>query len=207
MQDFIPKLKQHLLPRIRELLGFEKEASQPDDWLNVVFHRDRMFEHKIMRINFTSYDVRRGEDVIHPKTQQSNILMLNPQFLLATNDRQDRIAEAPTDTEDGHPFLYAKVIRIFHVNVIYIGEGNCDRHPRQLEFLWVQWYQLHEAGSWDSGKLDQLTLLSYKDQSFGFVDPNNVLRGCHIIPSYRCGRWHPSDSCTWESWKTYSVNR
>ena len=99
--------------------------------------------------------------------------MLNPRFSLTTNNDQDLNSEALTDIEDGHPFLYAKlVIQIFDVNVIYVGEGNRDHHPRRLEFLWVRLYQLDEEGSWDSGELDHLrtSLLALLIQTPFFVD-------------------------------------
>ncbi|KAG6912511.1 hypothetical protein DXG01_014119, partial [Tephrocybe rancida] len=50
-KDFIRRLKAHLLPRIRAMLGFELGGE--GDWQRVTFHRDRMYSHRTMRVNFT----------------------------------------------------------------------------------------------------------------------------------------------------------
>lgn len=158
-----------------------------------------MYKHNIMRINYTTYDVRRGDDVIHPGTSHHNIMVLNPR--------------GPSSE---HPFWYARVLGIYHINVVYTGMGTADYHPRRLEFLWVRWYeQVHDlATGWMAGSLDQVRFppMDHED-SFGFVDPADVLRSCHIIPAFACGRLHSDNKgiskCAQDStdWQTYYVNR
>ncbi|KAF8074608.1 hypothetical protein FPV67DRAFT_1559334 [Lyophyllum atratum] len=202
--DFIPKLKKHLLPRIRSLLGLD--PSDTGDWKRVIFHRDRMFLHKTMRVHFTTYDIRRADDVIHPRTKQSNILVLNPEFSPSLLDTRDI---------NGHPFWYGTVLGIYHVNVIYIGEGNQDYQPRRLEFLWVRWYDLTSLGCWKTGRLDQLTFPSMRSENaFGFIDPSDVVRGCHLIPCFRADARHYTPDVSISSHaqdrhdcKTYIINR
>ncbi|KAF8067028.1 hypothetical protein FPV67DRAFT_1562486 [Lyophyllum atratum] len=167
INDFIPKLKKHLLPRMRTLLNLDKTV--PGDWKNILMRRDCMYRHNIMRVNYTSYDVRRLEDIVHPRTHQSNIMMLNCKF-----------SPSSEDPEPSHPFLYAKCLGIFHINALYI------------EFLWVRYYDMASMGGWKARKLDEVRLASSGNQdAFGFVDPSDVLRACHLIPSFPVAEGSP----------------
>jgi hypothetical protein len=221
-QGFIPKLKKHLLPRIRSLLGIvgrnEDSSSLPStcdpdtlestSWQSVLFKHDRMYKHNLMHINYTAYDVRRDDDVIHTGNRlQCNVMVLAP-------DGSDL---GCSGDKDQHPFWYARVLGIYHVNVIYIGEGNTDYSPRRLEFLWVRWYDLTSHGSgWSTQQLDRLSFLPLaNDNAFGFLDPGDVLRACHIIPDWREGlacKKGPGLSCCAQDhdhsdYKSYVVNR
>ena len=67
---------------------------------------------------------------------------------------------------------------------------------------------------WEHDVLDTVKFLPMADQdAFGFVDPADVLRGCHIIPSFTDGQLHPDgvamSHCAGDSddWKRYYVNR
>ncbi|KAG6905478.1 hypothetical protein DXG01_002467 [Tephrocybe rancida] len=211
-QGFISKLKQHMLPRIKSSLASSSAAvanhdTGPSDcdslWPEVVFRQDRIYEHKIMRINYTTYDVRRAEDIIHVDTPQNNIMVLNPNFHVDA-------------FQDEHPFWYARVLGIYHSNVIYAGEGNKDHQPRRLEFLWVRWYWLNEdsPAGWDALRLDSLSFPPVTEgSSFGFVDPADVIRGCHIIPTFTKGQLNTVTSDLalqaplGPDWRFYYLNR
>jgi hypothetical protein len=93
------------------------------NWQSVIFKHDHMYKHKVMHVNYTSYDVRRGVDLISTGTAGgcNDVMVLAPETIQLY----------------GHPFWYAHVLGIYHVNVVYTGEGNTDFLPRQLEFLWV----------------------------------------------------------------------
>lgn len=131
------------------------------------------------------------------------------------------LAQPPATLENiggFHPFSYAHILGIFHVNAIYIGPGMVDYTPRQLDFLWVRWYQHDRHGrdptGWDSYLLDQISFPPMAlSSSFGFIDPADVLRGCHIIPNFAKGKRYndgvglsqcASDS---EDWHSYYVGR
>jgi hypothetical protein len=149
---------------------------------NVVFFKhDRMYRHNLARFNFTTYDVRRGQDVVNPKTSHRDIILLS--------SRDHSIADT------SHPFLYGRVLGIYHVNVIYTGSDMRDYSPRRLEFLWVRWFEHAEddalAQSWRHCRLDILHFPPVgSDGAFGFVDPRDVLRGYHIVPSFTSGMVH-----------------
>ena len=180
------------------------DLSSPDDWARVQFKHNRIFNHKTMCINFTTYDVCRTEDIINPRTQQSDIMILNPEKSMMTTP------------SEAHPFWYAKVLGIFHTNVVYMGQGNHDLHSRRMEFLWVQWHELKKVGSWIPLQLDEVYFSSILDNNpFGFLDPSDILRVCHIIPCFKMGHIGSENQPEAEllesaqkkyDWKVYYVN-
>ena len=211
----MPRIRSHLgldvLNGVNDFpLGTSGLDTSPDSatWQAVLFKHDRMYKHNVMRINYTGYDVRRGEDVIHAGTNgQCNVMVLAPES-----------AEiGPSYHENQHPFWYARVLGIYHVNVVYIGEGNADYLPCRLEFLWVRWYELEERDSgWSSRRLDRAWFMPLTDEhAFGFLDPDDVLRACHMIPVFREGltcEKGPGISCCDQGhdhtdWKSYYINR
>ena len=156
--------------------------------------QDRFYRHNLTRINYTTYDVRHAQDIINPNTEHRDIMMLSG---------------------SSHPFCYARVIGIFHTNVIYTGPGLLDYQPRRLEFLWVRWFELIEQPSDGCDlALDALRFIPMmEDEAFGFVDPTDVIRSCHLIPAFAMGRLHPNgvamSRCAQDGadWKKYYVNR
>ena len=43
----------------------------------LLFKNDRLYRHRIFRINYTTYDVQRAQDVINPHTSHQDIVVLN----------------------------------------------------------------------------------------------------------------------------------
>ena len=139
-----------------------------------------MYTHATLHINYTTYDVRRQHDTLNPKTPCRFILL-------------------PSDTSndpDAHPFIYARVLGIYHA---YIRYGS--RPPKRMDFLWVRWldYDEEAKGGWDVERLDRLTYGKCRNNSelldaFGFVDPQHALRATHLIPDFKSGieSSHPS---------------
>jgi len=110
-------------------------------------------------------------------------------MVLNTNwsDEQDS-----SSSNSAHPYRYARVIGIFHVNVTH----RADDHSRwsdqeRFEVLWVRWFELdteRHCGGWSTSRLPALTFVEDDNRSglsaFGFVDPKDVIRGVHVIPSF-----------------------
>lgn len=183
-QDFLPKLRSFLLPRLMETLGIplggDEEAQQQAE--GILFHNDRLFKHNLFKVNYTTYDIRRDRDVVNPKTPQRDIMgLLSPE-------------------SGGHPFWYARVLGVYHANVVYVGPGMLDYRSHRMEFLWVRHFEVvHDAPiGWSA--LDRVRFLPMvrrdqisqgKPQAFGFIDPSHVLRACHIVPASASGRLHP----------------
>jgi hypothetical protein len=169
---------------------------------SVLFKNDRIYRHHLVRFNYTTYDVRRDQDVVNPDTPHCDIMLLaNPDDLEANSN---------------HPFLYARVLGIYHANVVYVGSGMLDYVPRRLEFLWVRWFQYFGDRSvvWKDRRLDCIKFPPMASEgAFGFVDPRDVLRGSHIMPRFVKGRVHADgiaisrlakDS---KDWRFYYVDR
>jgi hypothetical protein len=139
----------------------------------------------------------------------------------------------PCRSSDEHPFLYGRVLGVFHVNVIYNGPGAVDCASQRFDCLWVRWYELEvktsrngtqkstrprigaaEQQKSPSHHLDRLSFLPWEaEEAFGFIDPADVLRGCHIIPAFSAGKSFPnggdSSSCAHDSedWNAYYISR
>jgi hypothetical protein len=173
------------------------------DLHSVLFQKDRIYPHNIMRVNYTTYNVRRSQDVLHAFTSHRDIMVL-----AGSTDG----GEAAND----HPFSYARVLGIYHANVVYKGPGMVNYQPQRLEFLWVRWYRTVEtlSAGWSARKLDLIQFPSMTEEdAFGFVDPSDVLRCCHIIPAFARGKSHADGKglsrCAQDSsdWVAYYVNR
>jgi hypothetical protein len=145
----------------------------------VFLKNDRIYHHRIIRFHFTTYDVQRGTDIVNPGTSHCNIMLL-------ADD-----AEGSIISSNPHHFLYARVLGAYHVNVIYTGPGMHDFEARRFDFLWVRWFEVVNPGSSgrSTSKLDSVCFPPMNENhSFGFVDPKDVLRGCHILPAFAQGK-------------------
>ncbi|KAF9230710.1 hypothetical protein BU15DRAFT_83296 [Melanogaster broomeanus] len=183
-KDFLDRLKDHLLERI---LGVDYSGDQPifseDERDSLVISQNLMYEHSTLRVNYTTYDLRREQDTINPRTR-ADIMVLSRET-------------------DGlrHPYWYARVIRIFHVNVRYYGDNSNEpsRDLQRMNVLFVRWFgrdTAHSAG-FSARRLYRVGFLTEDDpDAFGFLDPDLVIRGVHLIPAFSGGRtpttWVPS---------------
>lgn len=174
----------------------------------IVIKDNRIYNHKLARFYYTTYDVRREEDVINPRTSHCNIMLL-ADLKLENKSSLDA-------SNDSHPFIYGRVIGIYHVNVIYIGPGKQGYESMRFDFLHVRWLQLDtiKTQGWASLRLDQLSFPPVASKNaFGFVDPSLVLRSCHLIPGFCSEKSHPDGiglstiSDDKNDWKKYYVNR
>ena len=95
--------------------------------------------------------------------------------------------EDEEDEGKWHPYWYAHVIGIFHTHVQHVGpSSNCSESQR-MEFLGVRWFghNLSHRAGWKSKCLHRVGF-DEQDQ-FGFLDPNDVIRGVHLIPTFAHG--------------------
>jgi len=89
-------------------------------------------------------------------------------------------------------YWYARVLGIYHAKV-------STSHPdainggevRRMEFLWVRWLGVepgHKHG-FRRAVLPKIGFVPSTDEYvFGFLDPKQVIRGCHLIPAFMSGR-------------------
>jgi hypothetical protein len=126
-----------------------------------------IYAHKALRINFTTYDNRRDQDTINPRTH-SDIMMLAK--------------------DDGHPYCYARVIGIYHAMVQLNSPRSRNRELHRIEFLWVRWYDIDEkARAGFTAKRQFRVKFRTGSPGFCFINPADVLRATHLIPNFRKG--------------------
>jgi hypothetical protein len=167
---------------------------------HVFIRNNTMYRHHLAQFNYTTYDVRRRQDVVNPNTSRHNVMVL---------------AQPDSDSAGDCPFWYARILGIYHVNVVYTGPGMLDHRPRRLEFLWVRWYSPSAAmHRWDACRLDCVQFPPMAaENAFEFLDPKFVLRACHIVPAFASGKRHADgvglSRCAKDSedWCSYYVMR
>jgi hypothetical protein len=154
-----------------------------------------------MKINYTSYDMRRSQSIINPRTDHRDVLLLSqPQH------------------GNEHEFRYACVLGIYHANVIYggVAYGKREYGAYRMEFIWVQWFETLTGpvdDGWATGKLDLLRFRRFDDEgAFGFIDPQHILRDCHIIPCFSTGTYEGNNGVSKfaqdrNDWQGYYANR
>ncbi|EKM78993.1 hypothetical protein AGABI1DRAFT_75575 [Agaricus bisporus var. burnettii JB137-S8] len=180
IKDFLPKLRRHLF---MQLIGYtsgrDEDEITDEESQSVQILNERLYSHEVFRVNYTTYDLRRTQDSINPKTHP-DIMVLSP--------------EEDNGKSTFHPYWYARIIKIFHANVYFRGSRSCPNIPagRQImKFLFVRWFSnetLHEHG-WRNKHLPMVNFTAISDpEPFGFVNPRHVLRGSHLLPAFKFGR-------------------
>ncbi|KAI0744837.1 hypothetical protein C8Q76DRAFT_789312 [Earliella scabrosa] len=151
-RNFAHDLKAHIW---RRLPGVE---STPDDYQltredvsSVRIVSNKLYRHHVLRINYTTYDMRRAQDSINPRTRP-DIMMFAP-------------------STHSHPYLYARVLGVFHVNAYRAGAdltGADDGDVYSIPVLWVRWLDLDASAP-------------------GGFRRCHVLRAVHLIPAFAHG--------------------
>lgn len=155
----------------------ERIQITPEDRQNLYLERDLIHSHPILRVNYTSYDLQRLQDIVRPET--------HPFIILHSND------DVPQDGAAFHPFWYARVLGIYHAMVR--DHRSISKELKRINFLWVRWLvrDPNDAAGWDSATLDHVQYLDSNEPEtgpFGFLDPEQVIRGAHLIPAFNEGR-------------------
>ena len=122
-----------------------------------------------MRLNYTTYDLRRSQDIINIKTHSDVMVIANE------------------ENDDAHPYWYARVIGIFHADVRYRNPQDEVTERRSMEFLWVRWLDgdLKHHSGFKAQWLPWIRFASSNDESaFGFLDPEMIVRAAYLIPAF-----------------------
>jgi hypothetical protein len=163
------------------LLGKEYDGDEQEytdvERNNMLIIDNQLYYHKTLRVNYTSYDLKRQQDVIS-LTSHPDIMVLSCE-----------------DGEDVHPFWYARVIKIFHLLVRRRSPSppaeDTPTGPQRMDVLWVRWFGLDAdaRGGWSKKCLHGISFIpSDEVGAFGFLDPAQVIRGVHLIPNFPRGR-------------------
>lgn len=89
--------------------------------------------------------------------------------------------------EGDHPYWYARVLGIFHVDVVHAPSKNYQ--SKTIQLLWVRWLgdDAGQAGSFADAALHRVGYVPDGEGAFGFLDPATVIRGCNLVPTFRFG--------------------
>lgn len=157
-----------LLDHLRERLSLSEENNE-----RIFIDNDTLFEHPILNIKYTSYEVQQERDIIHVGYDRTGIMVYTP-----------------TLTEHGNvPWSYANVLAIYHLT----ARTTANPSPRTLTLLWVRWME-RSADTLTGPNSRNYTRVSFVPSSciagsaFDFVDPSHVIRACHLIPAFDLGR-------------------
>ena len=158
----------------REFDGDSHEEFTDDDRNSIRFIGGRMYRAQTCQIYYTTYDLQRQCDTVNP--------LSHPDIML----------RSPVAEEGAEPYWYARVIGVYHANIW--AENTAipgGRNPRRMDFLWVRWFG--DEPGYRSGfrraRLPKIGFVESTDEfAFSFVDPANVIRGCHLIPAFNAGR-------------------
>ena len=139
---------------------------------SIILANEAIYQHKVLWVNYTTYDLRREQDSVNPRTHAD----------IMTVAHEDEPGANP------HPYWYARVVRIFHADVLRRGDSS---PAKRIEFLWVHWFGRdmdHRAG-WKIRRLHRIGFISSSDPAaYGFLEPAKVIRAVHLIPAFELGR-------------------
>ncbi|KAJ3826559.1 hypothetical protein F5880DRAFT_1476040, partial [Lentinula raphanica] len=171
MQDFVRKLKRQILYQLfAQVLGKDAPAEISNAELNaLIIKGNKLFKHKVIRINYTTYDLRRDQDSINPRTHPDIITL--------------------SSTDSSHPFTYGRIIGIFHANVMFSGTQSIQPIGlKRVDILWIRWYRCDESyeSGFEAKQQPRVYFMDPRDPAaFDFLDPIDVIRAVHIIPAFQ----------------------
>ncbi|KIK80934.1 hypothetical protein PAXRUDRAFT_36045 [Paxillus rubicundulus Ve08.2h10] len=115
-KDFLPHIKDHLLGHLLnwQCNGDEIEFSSQEH-NKVVLVGNHIYCHKVLRINYTTYNLCRDQDSLNPH-MHADVMVLS-----CKNDAT-------------HPYWYAWILGVFHAMVMHTGEHS---DSQRMYFLWV----------------------------------------------------------------------
>ncbi|KAI0750001.1 hypothetical protein C8Q80DRAFT_1353357 [Daedaleopsis nitida] len=185
LKGFMLNLQNHILGRLANRFGPTHTPDEDQaigefafsDRSRLVIHHGHMYPHQILRLNYTTYDLRRSQDIINPRTH-GDIMLLSGH-------------DPDTDgSSSNHGYEYARVLKIFHVNV-RLQDSSMTAFER-MDVLLVRWFRVDRTvrGGFKAKRLYRLEFTPTDDDhfAFGFVDPSDVVRASHIIPAFAHGR-------------------
>jgi hypothetical protein len=178
LQDFLPRLKDHLLARAH---GFAYDGDEHNfsdsDRRCVNIKDDRICHHSLLHVNYTTYDLRWEQDTINPLTR-ADIMVLSHK------------------DERRHPYWYARVVDIFHVMVQHrADETSAFLPPERMNVLFVRWFRqdVNYPSGWSEKHLHRLQFFDQEHSldAFGSLNPDCVVCDVHLIPAF--GYFQTSD--------------
>jgi hypothetical protein len=181
-----------LLTHLHERLFPNKDNTE-----QVFIEDDVLYEHPILNIKYTSYEVQQEKDIVHIGYGRTGVMVYTP--MLAEDNNE--------------PWSYANILAVYHVTV----RTTSNPEPQNLTVLWVRWMRCSAAtlagpNSRNYARVSFVPWSNAPGSTFDFVDPTHVIRACHLIPAFDLGRTHDllDPSVARDSkgdWCSYYANR
>lgn len=95
------------------------------------------------------------------------------------------------DGPDAFPYWFGRIIGVFHADVLHTGAASKTSEIQRMDFLWVRWFgrDIDYKSGFKYQRLHRLGFLPGDDPgAFGFLDPQEIIRGVHLIPAFAHGR-------------------
>jgi hypothetical protein len=117
------------------------------------------------------------------------------------------------DSNDPHPYWYARIIGTYHVEVRHTGLLSSSLNVHMIKFVWVRWFERNSGtrAGFKAKRLHRLSFLPGRDmEAFGFINPKDIVRGVHLIAAFTHGRTnellprslgHPSFKTSSKDWQ------
>ena len=160
------------------LLGHEYNGDELDFTVKerntVIIEQDTIYRHKVLCVNYTTYDLRQNQDSLNPHTRNADFMIL-----------------APKENEDSHPYWYGRILGIFHADVHHVGPHSRSMQSQKMEFLFVCLFGMDTTPTpgWKRKRLHRLAFVPGNDeQVFGFIDPSQIILVVHLIPVFKWGK-------------------
>lgn len=149
------------------ITSYNQYSDDDRSHINILYNR--LHRHKKLNVRYTTYDMQEDEDVIYLK-KCPNIMVLN--------------------SEHDHPYLYARVLDLFHVDVINTRRDSIfGTDPTRVEVVRVHWYELDEeqqSCGFKSLRYPSLSLCKNVDgDAYGLIHPDEIVRRVHLIPNFK----------------------
>jgi len=159
-----------LLAHLRERLFPDGDGTE-----QLFIENDTLYEHPILNIKYTSYEVQQERDIVHLGYDRTGIMVYTPTL----------------QEDESEPWSYASVLAVYRATI----RTASNLEPHTLTVLWVRWMQRSALGltgpnSRNFTRVSFVPSSSISGSTFDFVDPSHIIRACHLIPAFNIGRTH-----------------
>ncbi|KAI0822396.1 hypothetical protein BC628DRAFT_1317041, partial [Trametes gibbosa] len=178
--NFVIRLKDHIVLRLSGRHDNDSDSSTPaseEQRRTILFEHNCLYCHQTMQVNFTTYDVRRAQDMVHIGTDHCHMMVQANEDQSDLTDFNGRSSVSGESASDPTLFWYAQVLGIYHVNVLDTRKARTTS-PERLEFLHIRWFGRDPDWrcGWQAKRLERIGFVPESDGSaFDFLDPANVI--------------------------------
>ncbi|KAI0737276.1 hypothetical protein C8Q80DRAFT_1125441 [Daedaleopsis nitida] len=170
LKDFQLNLQNHALGRLSERFSedLRTAASQQElqnftfeDRSRLIVYRDQLYPHQMLRLNYTTYDLRRSQDIQPPEMAQ-------------------RVQST-----------HFSMLGSFHINVRLSDSAMVNFERMDILFVRWFCVDHSKPGGFKAKRLHRVEFVPCDDDTepaFGFIDPSHVVRASHILPAFASGR-------------------